>query len=186
MNRIIIFYLAFLFISCGEHQSKSIHSDSILQQVNVDSIEVIQQDTSALNNSNCLCDYVEDEHSNCDTTYFSNKTKLYWLCDEDSVWLTFETKENKKVVICTLPYFDHRLGTHFQKEYPKTLSFSHYWISGCCHTPDVFFINKITGKETKRIASREYVYEDYDKDILVYFTDSTFNRIEIYDMAVKV
>jgi hypothetical protein len=121
----------------------------------------------------------EENEYFCDTTYLSNGSKLYYQWNCDSTWLTFENQTPVTLNSCT--YISlilcSRLGLSYLKEYPNYLFFIHNWISGCCTPPDLVFIDKLTGKEKKRIANDLFVWGDTDKDYALYFSDTTYTNL---------
>lgn len=134
----------------------------------------------------CGCDKLEinsENHYICDTTLFSNGAKIYWQWDCDSAWLIFENKEKIILKSCyeTDVYECDRTGLIFLKEYPNYLLFQYKWISGCCTSPDIVFINKLTGNEIKRIPKDQFVWGDTDDDYVLYFSDTTFTKLIYMD-----
>ncbi|MDD4970893.1 MAG: hypothetical protein PHT07_15810 [Paludibacter sp.] len=102
----------------------------------------------------CFCDkdtLMNNATVSCDTTTFTNGSKMYWQFNCDRIWLTLENIKKEKQVIdeSTSELYDltYRLGFHLIKEYKNTLLFR----SGCpangpCnHT----LIDKTNGKKIK-------------------------------------
>ena len=134
----------------------------------------------------CFCDsmeIIEENRYKCEYQNFENGSRLYWQWNCDSAWLTFENKE--KVILKTCEnetvYGCQRGGLGFLKEYPNYLLFQHKWISGCCDSPDMIFLNKETGMELKRIPKDQFVWGDIEKDYLLYFSDTTFTSLILLD-----
>ncbi|WP_373397828.1 hypothetical protein V8V91_25460 [Algoriphagus halophilus] len=134
----------------------------------------------------CACDSMEIAEENrykCEIQNFQNGSQLYWQWNCDSSWLTFENKEKVILKSCEneTVYGCQRAGLGFLKEYKNYLLFQYEWISGCCASPDMVFINKETGKEIKRIPHEQFVWGDIEKDYLLYFSDSTFTSLILLD-----
>lgn len=132
--------------------------------------------------SNCGCDIKKNNPENqykCDTTIFSNGSKMYWQWNCDSVWLTFENKDKSILKSCekTNVYECERTGLNFLKEYPNYLLFQYKWISGCCTPPDIVFISKVNGSELKRITNDLFVWGDVDENYILYFSDTTYTKM---------
>jgi len=132
--------------------------------------------------SECTCEkrnIILENQYKCDTTNFSNGSRLYWQWNCDSAWLTFENK--KRLILKSCEEMDvyscQRTGLNFLKEYPQYLLFQYKWISGCCTPPDLVFISKENGKEIKRISKDQFVWGDVDENYVLYFSDTTFKSL---------
>lgn len=137
------------------------------------------------NSDNCF-EYMHSEENEYfdDTTLITNGSKLYYQWNCDSTWMTFEN--NDKIILKSCTKFDpilcSRLGLNFIKEYPKYLLFKYDWISGCCTSPDIVFIDKNNGMEINRITSDRFVWGDAEEDYILYFSDTTnFNKLIYLD-----
>lgn len=131
---------------------------------------------------NCGCEHqVADPKDQyiCDTTIFTNGAKMYWQCDNGYSKLIFKNKEKVILKVCedAIIYVCDRTGLSFLKEYPNYLLFQYRWISGCCTSPDVIFINKENGSELWRIGSDLFVWGDVDENYILYFSDTTCKEL---------
>jgi len=90
----------------------------------------------------------------CDTTYFSNGSKIYWQYNCDRIWLTLENSRNNKVVIDEVPseyyQYTYRLGFSLVKEYKNCLLFR----GGCpANGPCIYtLVDKDNGKKIKSFS----------------------------------
>lgn len=142
-------------------------------------------------NCGCSKQMVDSESvCHCDTTFFSNGAKMYWQSNCDLSWLTFEHKEKLILKSCKKEsvYECDRLGLMFLKEYSNYLLFMYNWISGCCISPDIIFVNKDTGQEISRINSDLFVWGDDDENYVMYFskTDSQYSKLYYLDHITNV
>ena len=121
----------------------------------------------------------EENGQKCEFQNFQNGSRLYWQWNCDSSWLTFENKEKVILKSCEneTVYGCQRAGLGFLKEYKHYLLFQYEWISGCCASPDMVFINKETGKGIKRISQGQIVWGKREKDYQLYFSDSPFTAL---------
>ena len=104
----------------------------------------------------CFCekDSLMVESVSCDTTYFSNKSKIYWQFNCKNIWLTLENKAGNKFIIDEVPVelygYTYRLGYHLIKEYKNSLLFR----GGCAATGPCSYmlINKNNAKEIEKFG----------------------------------
>jgi hypothetical protein len=122
----------------------------------------------------CHCDKepsMDEATTNCKTTIFKNKSKLYWQFNCDRIWLTLENSKGQKSIINEVDVqlfgYTYRLGFHLVKEFNKTLLFR----SGCPATGPCFYtlIDKTSGKKIK----------EFDQLICIN-TDSQWNNSHKY------
>lgn len=148
-------------------------------------------------NKHCFCDkdnLMNSATVSCDTTTFSNNTKLYWQYTCDNIWLTFENLKIEKVVIDQVPisYFNltYILGYHLIKEFNNSLLFR----SGCAaNGPCIYtLIDKNNGSKIKEFdqlicidtdVKRENAHK-YNFDFVVYLSDTSEHLI-IYFLDSK-
>ena len=143
----------------------------------------------------CHCDIeasMNGATTNCKTTVFKNKSKLYWQYNCNRIWLTLEDINGRKTVIDEVDVelfgYTYRLGFHLIKEFDKTLLFR----SGCpANRPCIYsLIDKSTGKLIKEfrqlICIDTDIREDktYQFDFVVYFSDN-YDKLKIYKINTK-
>jgi len=99
---------------------------------------------------------------------------LYHIVTEDSITYYFENRNKKNILKSgrNLRLME-QTGLIFIKEYTDYLFFIHEWISGCCTPPDLVFIDKNDSKELIRINHDNFIYENQEKDYVMYFNDTT-------------
>ena len=122
--------------------------------------------------------------TDCKTTLLRNGSKLYWQFNCDSIWLTLQDKNGKKIIIDTVPIeyyaYTYRLGYRLVKEYENTLLFR----SGCPANGSCNFnlVDKSSGKKLKQFG--ELIY-DHDKekfyDFIIYFSSKNYLTIYFID-----
>jgi len=142
---------------------------------------------------NCFCDkdtLMNGATVSCDTITFSNKTKLYWQYNCDSIWLTLENISGQKFVIdesgVELYNLTYRLGFHLIKEFEKTILFR----SGCpANGPCVYtLIDKSTGKKLEEFDQLICIDTDakwknahkYNFDFVVYLSNNSDHLVIYY------
>lgn len=132
------------------------------------------------------------ENISCDTTYFSNQSKIYWQFNCDNVWLTLENKNGAKFTIdevdADLSGYTYRLGYHLIKEYKSRLLFR----NGCGATGPCSYtlIDKSNGNKIEEFGQLICIDTDvqienehaYDFDFIVYLSDES---IIIYNIESK-
>ena len=110
---------------------------------------------------------------------------LYWQWNCDSSWYTFENI-SKKVILKSCPSEPpagcNRLGLRFIKEFDSILLFIYKSVSGCCQLPTVLFFDKSTCEEKQRISDNCIVHIDYEHDVLMYFEDTTYQKLIYHDL----
>jgi hypothetical protein len=133
----------------------------------------------------CFCekDSLMAESISCDTTYFSNKSKIFWQFNCSTIWLTLENKEGKKITIDEVPIelsgYAYRLGYHLIKEYKNSLLFR----SDCAATGPCSYtlVDKNNGKKIREFYQLICIDSDvqteneheYDFNFVVYLSDSS-------------
>ncbi|MEO9257834.1 MAG: hypothetical protein ABI207_05590 [Crocinitomicaceae bacterium] len=135
-------------------------------------------------NSSCYKYMLSSENEYfCDTTVFTNGSKLYYQWNCDSTWLTFENKEKIILKSCldSDPILCSRIGLNFIKEYPNYLLFVYKWASSGSWSPDLVFIDKENVQEKNRISSGQFVWGDTDENYALYFSDTTFSELIYLD-----
>ena len=137
--------------------------------------------------SSCTCKDVSYNLVNCDTTFFLSESKIYWQWNCDSSWLTFETKRGKKQIIQS--YLEDKLplsrsiGPVIIKELNRQLWFRQQKIPGCCYPPSHFILLSKTGERIWEIEENLFVQDYPEKNLIFYFTDTTFSNLVLYDIA---
>jgi len=134
--------------------------------------------------SKCSCDktpWLKDVVS-CEPTLLTNKSKLYFQFNCDSVWLVLENVKKKKLIISSLQsdlaQYNFRIGYQLIKEFKNSLLFRYGCpANGSC---DHILINKYTGKKIK--AFHEFLYNiDYKNiDFVLYFSNEKLNQLTLY------
>lgn len=148
-------------------------------------------------NKRCFCvkDSLMKESISCDTTYFSNNSKIYWQFNCDDIWLTLENKNGNKFKIDEVPVdlfgYTYRLGYHLIKEYKNSLLFR----SGCGATGPCSYIliDKINGKKIRDFNQLICIDTDvqiknehqYNFDFVVYLFEESI-IIEYIESKKKV
>ena len=144
-------------------------------------------------NNHCFCEndsLINDYTVSCDTTTFTNNSKLYWRFNCDRIWLTLEYENGQKNVIDTVPIdlyaYTYRLGFQFIKEFKKTILFR----SNCAATGPCTFtlVDKHTGNKINEFPQlicintedSKYVY-----DFIVYLSENSDNLIIYYPDSEK-
>src|SRR4051812_5559075 len=98
----------------------------------------------------CGCDkdsLLNNNTTDCETTFLKNGAKLYWQFTCDAIWLTLELKSGKKLTLENYPVelsnLLYRLGYSLEKEFDNTLLFR----SGCPANGfcNYYLIDKNTG-----------------------------------------
>lgn len=124
----------------------------------------------------------------CDTTIFSNKSKLFWQFNCDSIWLTLENVKRQKIVIDKVPVelygYTYRIGYQLIKEFKKFLLFR----SGCsANGPCIYtLVDKNNGAKIKEFDQLICIDTDienphkYNFDFIVYLSDTTDSLIIYY------
>jgi hypothetical protein len=140
----------------------------------------------------CYCDKdtsMNGATTNCKTTVFKNKSKLYWQYNCKRIWLTLEDVKGRKTVIDEVDVelfgYTYRLGFHLFKEFDKTLLFR----SGCpANGPCMYsLIDKSTGKLIKKFGQLICIDTDiredkkYQFDFVVYYSDN-YDKLKIYNI----
>lgn len=135
------------------------------------------------------------ESISCDTTYFSNKSKIFWQFNCDKIWLTLENKDKIKFAIDEVPVelygYTYRLGYHLIKEYKNSLLFR----SGCAATGTCSYIliDKNNGKKIREFYQLICIDTDvqtenehvYDFNFVVYLADESI-VVEYIESKKKV
>ncbi|MES1222057.1 MAG: hypothetical protein ABUT20_41565 [Bacteroidota bacterium] len=122
----------------------------------------------------CTADSLIDQNTtDCKTTVLQNKALLYWQFNCDSIWLTLQNKEGRRIILDKVPieYYSYtfRLGYRLVKEYKNSLLFR----SGCpANGPCNFvLINKNTGKLIHEFGELIYDHEIRKfYDFILYFS----------------
>lgn len=129
----------------------------------------------------CATDSLMAGNISCDTTYFSNKSKIFWQFNCDDVWLTFENKNGRKLRIDDIPVelsgYTYRLGYHLIKEYNNSLLFR----NGCSASGPCSYtlIDKTSGNKIEEFDQLICIDTDiqqendhsYNFDFIVYLSD---------------
>jgi hypothetical protein len=148
-------------------------------------------------NKNCYCEenpLMTENTISCDTTIFSNKSKIYWQFNCDKIWLTLENSKKQNFVIDELDKdvysYTYRLGFDLVKEYSVSLLFR----SGCpANGPCVYtLIDKTNGEKLKQFDQLICIDTEIDRenphkysfDFVVYFSDNGKNLI-IYNIETN-
>lgn len=200
-NVVFLFAITLIiFASCETNKDKTQKEETFDTEledtvINVESFSKKSLDTVDISSfspkvniseAQCVC---KEESLNfeylCDTTVFSNKSKLYYTLNCDEAKLIFENQANQKVVLNHYEGEDlmlvDRVGLFFIKEYEKYLLFARSLSSGSIDPVDIVFINKETGKTIKHIDSERFIVEgEIDNlEYVAYLKNTNSNVIEV-------
>lgn len=133
----------------------------------------------------CKTDTLINQYTtDCKTTLLSNGSKLYWQFNCDSIWLTLQNKNGKKIILDTVPIeyysYTYRLGYRLVKEYKNTLLFrSDCPANGPCNFN---LVDKNSGKRLKQFG--ELIYDHDEKkfyDFIIYFSSKNYLTLYFID-----
>jgi hypothetical protein len=139
--------------------------------------------------TNCFCDKdsLISESVSCDTVTLSNKALLYYQLNCDTVWLTLEIPNKKKTVLFSmgteLAGYNYRLGFQLTKEFKNSLLFRY----GCpANGPcNYILVDKSNGRTLRKFDELIYTSEEQQTNIVIYFTDHTFNSLTIFNADTR-
>jgi hypothetical protein len=139
---------------------------------------------------NCGCEtdtLMNQSTTTCDTIFLKDQNKLYYQFNCDSIWLTLERSEGRKIIIDSwsdgfkeLYGYHYRLGYHLSKEYDKYLLFRR----GCpANGPCSFvLIDKITGQHVRELGELIYDHEhETFYDFVIYFKEENVIAVDFID-----
>jgi hypothetical protein len=139
--------------------------------------------------TNCFCDKdsLISESVSCDTVTLSNKALLYYQLNCDTIWLTLEIPNKKKIVLFSmgteLAGYNYRLGFQLTKEFKNSFLFRY----GCpANGPcDYVLTNKFTGRKEKQLNELVYTSADNPTNFIIYFSDTSLNCLTLYNVDTK-
>ncbi|HEY6505961.1 MAG TPA: hypothetical protein VIZ28_18430 [Chitinophagaceae bacterium] len=145
--------------------------------------------TSIFGQAQCVCDKDSSikESISCDTTILKNKSLLYYQFNCDTIWLTLESSNKKRMVLFSmgteLSGYNYRLGFQLVKEFKNSLLFRY----GCpANGPcDYVLVNKFNGQQEKQLYELVYTSEDKPTNFIIYFADTSLNRLTLYNVDSK-
>jgi len=175
---LVVFFPLLLFTySCNEQKSNN-------EDAPVSSPESLEMSQDTLTTSTCDCSDETLIYLNCDTTFLSNNSMLYWSYECDSVFYFFENDG----VLNSLKSGSHyglisEIGMTFIKEYDHYLYFIEEHISGCCAPPDIVLLDTNDASEIYRVYADLYVFADVEKNYILHFKNDNFKELVFYDLA---
>ena len=147
------------------------------------------QDTSPMNNCYCIEDSALSDFVGCDTTSFSNGSRLYRQFNCDSSWLVFEQNDGTKKTMSSLqkPMIEYteRLGYQFVKEYRRSLLFMNRQASGGGFPVDFELLSKDNAALIENFGHIIYYSDDSINNYVLYLSSGNLDTLTFYNIDAE-
>jgi hypothetical protein len=140
------------------------------------------------NPKNCSCrnNPLLKDLISCDTTFFTNGSRLYRQFNCDSSWLTFENKKGFKKLMDSMDKstigLTERLGYQFAREYKTALLFENRQASGGGFPINFELINKENGELLEELGTIIYYSDNTTGNYILYLTSDSLDTLTYYNM----